>query len=69
VEFTLLEPKPKLISFIERPDYIEEGWQPIVSWMIHVEKKFAYIIIFWKNFIFLVKNDEEEFVICGQKQL
>jgi hypothetical protein len=33
--------------------------------MIHVEKKFAYIIIFWKNFIFLVKNDDEEFVICG----
>lgn len=69
VEFTLLNPKPRQISFIERPPYIEEGWLPVVSWMIHVEKNFAYIIIFWKNFILLVKNDEEEFVVCGQKQL
>lgn len=69
VEFSLLDPTPRVVSHIPRPEYIEEGWQPVVSWMIHVEKSFCYVIIFWKDFIFLVKNDQDEFVLCGQKQM
>ena len=68
--FTMISPVPGKTKFLPRPEYIERGWAPIVSWVIQENRGFYNVIVFWKNYIYLIKKSQEgEYIIDAQKCL
>lgn len=59
---------PEDYQTIERPNFIEEGYAPILSWVIQEDKNIRNIIVFWKNLLLMItENDSGEFSISAQK--
>ena len=68
--FTPISPVPDKTQILRKPAYIEDGWAPIISWVIQKDKNLPNVLIFWKSFLFLIKKDQSgRFVICAQKSL
>lgn len=56
-------------STILRPDSVERGWIPTVSWMIPENQSRRCVIVYWKNLVIMIKNDGYDYMICGHNVL
>lgn len=65
----LTEYEIKFASEVERPDYIKRGWLPTVSWMITKPSKKRAIIVYWKDYVMMIRNDGLDYLVCGHKKL
>ena len=57
------------ICYLERPEYIKEGMVPHVSWISVQETASHYAIVFWGNFVLLMKEEGINSFFGGMKQL
>lgn len=57
------------ICYLDRPEYIKQGMVPHVGWISVNETESHYAIVFWGNFVLLMKEEGINSFFGGMKQL